>query len=437
MNIVQKCGTYLLFFSLPAIAALKGKGTVGLLILAFLLFGLLEVPRFFKEKEWKKMLPLTPQKIYFWLGALGIWMFASIFWSQDIFLELGHFAKFLALIILSFFTYFGIKKLPSKDKIFFSKAFFYGFTFYILFYAIEIYGGGLASKALTNSNGYNRDLFLRGVIILTLFLVPFSLLLPRLLTNKKALWTGGSLLFLVSTAILLRAHPSAAALAAIVGIVSFSLVYWKKSFGPLIGVFIGALTLFSPVIFVYFINEQTLLNYMHYLGTSAQHRLQLWHDLSLKILNSPFLGYGFNFSPYVTGGRFRAAYYSKKTLLNGPLSAAHSVIEDGIVPQSWGSIVYYGDSVFGRHPHNGFIQVWLEFGLVGVMLLLGLGYAFVRLLSQIQNREARSASFALFFMYVVFWSISFGIWQNWMIAMVALTIILFKVIKDLPKKIGR
>jgi O-antigen ligase len=434
MNSIQKYGTCLLFFSLPVVATFKGKGTVILLLLAFLLFGISEILPFFKRKEWKKFFPLTPHKIYFWIGAMGAWIFLSIFWSPNILLELGHFGKLFAIILMSFFTYLGIKKMSPKDKLLFLKIFFYAFTLYILFYVLEIYGGGFFSDLYTKSGGYNPTLLLRGVIILSLFLVPFSLAL-RHFVPKKILRVTQTLLFLVLVAIFWKAQPRAATVAIIVGILSFPLVYWRKSFGELISFFIGATALFSPFIFVYFINEQTLLSYMHYIATSAQHRIQIWHDFSLKILNSPLLGYGFNFSSYVEGGRFRAAYYSNKVLKNS-LYAPDKIIPDGIIPQSWGSIVYYGDSVFSRHPHNGFIQVWLELGFVGIILLVGLGYTLVRMISQIPNREIRAAGFTLFFMYTIFWCISFGIWQNWMISLVTLTIILFKVIKDIPKKAG-
>jgi O-antigen ligase len=433
MNSFQKYGTCLLFFSLPVVATFKGKGTVILLLLAFLLFGISEILPFFKEREWKKFFPLTPRKIHFWIGALGAWAFLSLFWSQNILLELGHFGKLLVLLLASFFTYLGIKKLPLKDKLFFLKIFFYAFIVYILFYVLEIYGGGFISDLYTKSGGYNPNLLLRGVIILSLFLVPFSLALRCFVPNKILTQTK-IILFFVLTAIFWKAQPRAATIAILVGTISFPLVYWRESLGKLISFFIGAFALFCPFIFVYFVNEYTLLKYMHYIATSAQHRIQIWHDLSLKILNSPFLGYGFNFSPYVEGGRFRASYYSNK-VLEKTLPALDKIIPDGIIPQSWGSIVYYGDSVFSRHPHNGFIQVWLELGFVGIILLIGLGYTLISMISQIQNREVRAAGFTLFFMYSIFWCISFGIWQNWMISLVTLTLILFKVIKDVPKKI--
>jgi hypothetical protein len=434
MNALQKYGTCLLFFSLPVVATFKGKGTVILLFLAFLLFGVSEIFPFFKKKEWKKFFPLTPHKIHFWIGTLGVWIFLSTFWSPNVLLELGHFGKFLGLVLISFFTYLGIKKLLPKDKLLFLKIFCYSFMAYIFFYAIEIYGGGFISNFYTKSGSYNSTLFLRGVIILTLFLVPFFLAL-RHYVPKRILWITYTLFFLVLLSIFWKAQPRAATFAFIVGIVSFPIVYWKKSFGEFISVCISAFALFTPFIFVYFINEQTLLNYMHYIATSAQHRIQIWYDFSLKILNSPLLGYGFNFSSYVEGGRFRAAYYSNK-VLEKPLYAPDKILPDGIIPQAWGSIVYYEDLVFSRHPHNGFVQVWLELGFVGIILLIGLGYTLVRLIYQIPNRETRTAGFTLLFMYTVFWCISFGIWQNWMISLVTLTIILFKVIKDIPKKVG-
>ena len=78
----------------------------------------------------------------------------------------------------------------------------------------------------------------------------------------------------------------------------------------------------------------------------------------------------------------------------------------------------------GLHPHNGAIQVWLELGVLGACLAaLGWAIAFRSL-----ARDARSlvtaAAAGSAAVYLFFGSVSFGIWQEWWLALGALVCII-------------
>lgn len=72
------------------------------------------------------------------------------------------------------------------------------------------------------------------------------------------------------------------------------------------------------------------------------------------------------------------------------------------------------------HPHNGPLQVWLELGLIGAMAAAV--FWFVAIASQSQpNRDlGRGAAAGTAVAYLTFSAVSFGVWQEWWLAVGAL-----------------
>jgi len=73
------------------------------------------------------------------------------------------------------------------------------------------------------------------------------------------------------------------------------------------------------------------------------------------------------------------------------------------------------------HPHNGALQVWLELGLVGaVAAALAWAFAFRRLARDERSVVAAAAA-ASASVYLLFGLVNFGVWQEWWLALAALT----------------
>jgi O-antigen ligase len=66
------------------------------------------------------------------------------------------------------------------------------------------------------------------------------------------------------------------------------------------------------------------------------------------------------------------------------------------------------------HPHNGFLQLWLELGVVGVTIASVL---LIQLLAAIRRSTLSpielAPSFAVVASALVVLSLSYGIWQSW------------------------
>lgn len=74
------------------------------------------------------------------------------------------------------------------------------------------------------------------------------------------------------------------------------------------------------------------------------------------------------------------------------------------------------------HPHNGMLQLWLELGLVGVLLFLGAAASGYRTFLKTRPRRIGLATVcATTVTSAVIWSLSFGAWQGWWLAVLGLT----------------
>jgi O-antigen ligase len=81
-------------------------------------------------------------------------------------------------------------------------------------------------------------------------------------------------------------------------------------------------------------------------------------------------------------------------------------------------------AAIGLHPHNGAIQTWLELGVLGATLMaLAWALAFRRLADDARSlvTAAAAASAAV---YLFFGSVSFGVWQEWWLALGALVAVI-------------
>jgi O-antigen ligase len=76
------------------------------------------------------------------------------------------------------------------------------------------------------------------------------------------------------------------------------------------------------------------------------------------------------------------------------------------------------------HPHNGALQIWLELGAVGAALgALVWAFAFRRLARDERSLVAAGAAGSLA-VYYFFGAVSFGVWQEWWLALGALVAVI-------------
>jgi len=116
-------------------------------------------------------------------------------------------------------------------------------------------------------------------------------------------------------------------------------------------------------------------------AASVSLRLENWDFLSRRILENPLNGFGIDSTRYM---KFDTE-----------------------------QLYFHNDSIM--HPHNMVLQVWIEFGVLGVAWTLAFFGYFYALLSKLSPRSRR-LSFLTFCAIMVFLLVSWSMWSSWLIA---------------------
>ena len=84
------------------------------------------------------------------------------------------------------------------------------------------------------------------------------------------------------------------------------------------------------------------------------------------------------------------------------------------------------------HPHNGALQIWLELGAVGAVLA-ALTWAFVfRRLARDERSLLTAGTAGSVAVYLFFGLVSFGVWQEWWLALAALVAVVAALAETQP-----
>jgi O-antigen ligase len=122
---------------------------------------------------------------------------------------------------------------------------------------------------------------------------------------------------------------------------------------------------------------------------STLHRWLIWRFTAARVAERPVLGWGFDSSRSIPG--------------------SHEIL--GMHGQS-----------LPLHPHNAPLQWWLELGFPGALLGAALYLAALRAIMRGSlTRAATAAAQGLLFSATVVANLSYGTWQNWWLAALALS----------------
>jgi len=135
----------------------------------------------------------------------------------------------------------------------------------------------------------------------------------------------------------------------------------------------------------------------HWIKHSGQHRVEIWHFAAERALEKPLFGWGFNASRYVPNG---------------------DEVSHFLPP---------GQSLIPLHPHDAFLQIWLEIGAIGAIIVAGILLLGLRAVGQWPAAVAR---FTLpgYAAGLVVAGLAFGIWQSWWMATLAFSAVAYRMI---------
>jgi len=138
-----------------------------------------------------------------------------------------------------------------------------------------------------------------------------------------------------------------------------------------------------------------------FLKFSARHRVEIWHFAAEKSLDRPLFGHGFNSSRYVPN--------------DGAVSAFQAP----------------GKPVITLHPHDAFLQIWLELGLVGVTIVAA-GALALALATRAWPSSAARFGLAAYAAAIVVAALAFGIWQTWWMATLGFGVAVCAILNGQP-----
>ena len=137
------------------------------------------------------------------------------------------------------------------------------------------------------------------------------------------------------------------------------------------------------------------------LFNSALHRVVIWHFTTDRIAEHPMLGWGMDASRSMVGG------------------------DDETIVRVAGDNEPHRYPNLPLHPHNGALQVWLELGLPGVLLLGALLWNMGKRIQAGNYASARNAALVSAF---TIGCLSYGLWQSWWQSSLWLTVVLFAAV---------
>lgn len=142
------------------------------------------------------------------------------------------------------------------------------------------------------------------------------------------------------------------------------------------------------------------------LPNSFFHRVYIWAFVAGKIAEKPLFGWGLSSSRNIPGGN--VDHFIPMKSKDGTLTV--NVEKMPLLP---------------LHPHNGALQVWLELGLPGILMLCGL---ILYLSRQIDTRIASKtlATLCVAQMFCTFLTAesAYGLWQSWWLSTIMLGVVL-------------
>jgi len=336
------------------------------------------------------------------LAALA-WMAASLAWTESAARAPGKLAELALIFLAGGIACAAAGRLDAAERRFFARASIAGVAVGFAFLALETASGavvmGFLFDRLLAEPFYFTDLN-RAATVAALLAWPAAAVL---LAAGRRVWTAALVAALL---LILPFQESAAALVAvIIGLVVLAAARLApRAAVPGLAALSVVALLAAPFAVPTLPAPARIDQALPGLPTSGFHRLEIWRFVADRIAERPIRGWGLDASRNLPGGQ--AAPEARTG--GGPQLEKEAVL-------------------LPLHPHNAFLQWWLELGLPGALL----GAAFLALLFRailggtilgrgppVADRALAAGAVAT---ALVIANLSYGIWQSWWQAALWLT----------------
>jgi O-antigen ligase len=220
---------------------------------------------------------------------------------------------------------------------------------------------------------------------------------PLALVVGRRWRAGGILILLAGTGFALTLfEPAVPLIAFAAALAVFGLALWRPRLAAnALCVGVVALVLALPALPQLAPRLDTALTDAAINESSVSHRLEIWAFSTGRALERPLTGWGMATSRAIPGGM------QNVPILGEPNADAPAI---------------------PLHPHNAFVQIWLETGLPALLLA---GFIVIRVLRRlpqaVAGRRETAAALATATALLIVANLSYGIWQGWWLCFIWLT----------------
>jgi O-antigen ligase len=147
----------------------------------------------------------------------------------------------------------------------------------------------------------------------------------------------------------------------------------------------------APLIFKVLTHLPIVNDHLASIPPSWLERIMIWRKTTMLIDHNMLVGYGMNCSEYT----------NKLTLFAGKIPL---------------------------HPHNMFLQLWLEMGLIGVMLMaIFLALLFLNIINM-TNKKLQLSLVGIISSFLVYANFSYGMWQTWLLCALGMGVVVSRLL---------
>lgn len=255
--------------------------------------------------------------------------------------------------------------------------------------------------------GHELDRLNRTASVIAILVWPVALVVAQLYGRYAA-----AAVIIMSALALYLLAPSTPLVAFLVGACAFAMGWisqrWAKRL-LFIGFTVAVIAVPFFDVLVPVINDWLIANVPS--PNSEVHRFVIWEFASQKIFEQPLFGWGLEAARAIPGGH------------------------DKIFLFQFGDNPTMGQAM-PLHPHNALVQIWLELGLVGLLLIAAIfSLIVVSIPESSDNRAAPATMIAATACAFTIAELGFGIWQGWWMATLGLTAMI--VIAAVPPGTGQ
>ena len=346
---------------------------------------------------WRKERPAPIDKgLVTILALLSAWTALSIIWAPDLYFSARGFFKLTGNILLGVLLLAVARRANASERLLVGQFAVAGFIPPLVILSVEvvfdapiiraIWGGLPASEGFLQSLEYYGQYWVNACASVTVvFIWPTIAILLR--ARREILAAG---LFIVTVLVIVGIDFETGAMALGIGIVTMGLVYWLRRNGVVtLAVVLVAMIVAAPFLTATVFTPRAIAQLTDSVPFSALHRIHIWQFTEKHIAEHPVRGWGMNASRLLPGGTQHAydQFRNKEVGENMPL-----------------------------HPHNLPLQMWLELGFPGAVLLCALVSLILwRLTGAAWGRMESAVACGQFIAGFTVYAMSYGAWQSWWI----------------------